>query len=254
MSRRTVGGPDTGARVTAEPGAGDSGWRSYWDVLPERKIFAVEAADYVVRLAGSVGLDRAARVLDFGGGFGFVARLLAPRVGRLAVWDASAHMRRAARQRVAGLRNVRVLEEPGPAAAGERYDLILVNSVVQYMTPAEFDAWLVSWRSLLTPGGRIVLSDVITTREPEPLRELVEFVLLGARRGVLLRTLWEGLSALRGYTRTRRERPLSRIDVAELTARAATLGLKVETLRRNLAYRSGRSTVVLSAPIVEAPR
>jgi hypothetical protein len=32
-------------------------------------------------------------------------------------------------------------------------DLSLVNSVVQYMHPAEFAGWLVRWRKLLAAGG-----------------------------------------------------------------------------------------------------
>ena len=251
MSRPTLARamPAASGDATREPG-----WRVYWEQLPERGIFAVEAADYVARLDARIGLDPAARVLDFGCGFGFVAALVAPRVAQVLAWDAAARMRHAARERLAGHRNARVLEEPGPRAAGVRFDLILVNSVVQYMTSADFDGWLVAWRGLLAPAGRLVLSDVITTRTARPVRELVEFVVLGARRGVLLRTLKEGASALRRYSQTRRARPLSRIDPDALTRRVATLGLTLCVLDRNLAYRSGRSAFVLTAPPREGDR
>jgi SAM-dependent methyltransferase len=226
---------------------GADNWPAYWETLPERRIFAVEAADYVARLHARLGLDPAARVLDFGCGFGFVAALLAPRVGHLAAWDAAAPMRLATRRRLAGQPNARVLDE-APDAAGGRFDLILVNSVVQYMTAAELDDWLPRWRALLAPGGRLVLSDVITARAPAPLRELAEFVALGARRGALLHALRDGVSALRRYTEARRARPLARLDPAALAPAAAALGLTLTVLERNLAYRSGRSTLVLTAP------
>jgi SAM-dependent methyltransferase len=238
-----------GRPASAPRDASEIGWRAYWEELPERRIFAVEAADYVSRLDAGVGLHRDARVLDFGCGFGMVAALVAPRVRQLFAWDAAAHMRHATRRRLADHCNARVLDEFGPGGAGVRFDLILVNSVVQYMTPPDFDEWLVRWSALLAPAGRLVLSDVITARASRPVGELVEFVALATRRRVLLRTLWDGLSALRRYTRTRSARPLRRLDPDELAVRAAALGLTVSALDRNLAYRSGRSTLVLTPAV-----
>lgn len=246
--------PEALARVeVAAPVRPDSGWRPYWDRLEERAIFPVEAADYVARVAATVGIPAFARVLDFGCGFGHVAALLAPGVREVAVWDASASMRRAARRRLAHLANVRILTGPEPAPRAARFDLVLVNSVVQYMTPDEFHAWLDAAPARLVPDGRIVLSDLLTG-DVNPVRELAELLWLCARGGVLLRILREGFLELRHYTRARRARPLSQVDLDDLRQRAARRGLRMDVLPRNLAYRSARTSVVLSRVDVERTR
>jgi SAM-dependent methyltransferase len=246
--------PEALARLdAAAPARPDTGWRAYWDRLEERAVFPVEAADYVARVAATVGVPAFARVLDFGCGFGHVAALLAPGVREVAVWDASKPMRRAARRRLARFSNVRVLAGPAPDRRAARFDLVLVNSVVQYMTPDEFNAWLDVAPGWLARDGRIVLSDLLTG-EVNPLRELAELLWLCARGGVLLRILREGLLELRHYARVRRARPLSRVDLDELSRRAARLGLSVDVLARNLAYRSARTSVVLSRAAAEHAR
>lgn len=227
-------------------------WHAYWDRLEEHVIFRVEAADYVARLEAALGTDLGARVLDFGCGFGFVAELLAPRVAALFVFDASDGMRRRARLRLASHANVRFLRPPGaaPWPARPRFDLILVNSVVQYMTPDEFHGWLGQWGAMLAPRGRLVLSDLLT-HDVDPLREVVEMLVLSARGGCLIRTVRKGMGELCHYAKTRRVQPLCRISLGDLRERAGRLGLAVEVLPSNLTYRRTRATAVLSAPAAE---
>src|SRR3989475_11244968 len=64
-------------------------WHAYWDRLEEHVIFRVEAADYLSRLEAALGPHLGARGLDFGGGVGVVAEVLAPRVPGLFVFHAS---------------------------------------------------------------------------------------------------------------------------------------------------------------------
>src|ERR1700688_385344 len=56
--------------------------------------------------------------------------------------------------RVRSLEDLRKMEE-------KSVDLAVMNSVVQYMTPDEFDAALATIRRLLKPRGRLVLGDVL---------------------------------------------------------------------------------------------
>jgi protein-L-isoaspartate O-methyltransferase len=222
-------------------------WHAYWDRLEEHVIFRVEAADYVTRLEAALGLEPGARVLDFGCAFGFVAELLALRVAELYAFDASDHMQRLAQRRLASHANVRFLAPPGatPWPAGLRFDLILVNSVVQYMPLDELQEWLARWRAMLAPGGRLVLSDLLT-QNVDPLREVVELLVLSARRGCLVSVLRKALGELRQYTKTRRVRPLSQIDFGDLRERAGRHGLAVDVLSSNLTYKKARATAVLS--------
>ena len=43
-------------------------------------------------------------------------------------------------------------------------DLIIVNSVLQYVSVSEFTELLARWRKILKPEGRLVLADVIHPR------------------------------------------------------------------------------------------
>jgi SAM-dependent methyltransferase len=234
---REAGGP-SGSRM-------ENHWDAYWDRLQEHVIFRVEAADYVARLEAAVGLDPGARVLDFGCGFGFIAELLAPRVAELFVFDASEGMRRRAERRLAGHANVRVLGGPAAWPAGLRFDHILVNSVVQYMPPEDFHRWLPQWRAMLAPRGRVVLSDLLT-HDVDPLREVVDLLVLSARRGCLMRVVRKALGELRHYAKTRRVRPLCQTPLGDLRERALRLGLAVDVLPSNLTYRKTRAAAVLS--------
>ena len=224
-------------------------WDAYWDRLEEHVIFRVEAADYVTRLGTALGPDPGARVLDFGCGFGFIAELLAPRVAELFVFDASDQMRRRARLRLARQANVRFLGPPGaaPWPARLRFDLILVNSVVQYMSPDEFSRWLSQWRLMLAPRGRLVLSDLLA-HDVDPLSEVVQMLVLSARRGCLMSVVRKALGELRHYGRIRRARPLCRTALGDLRALAGGLGMFVDVLPFNLTYRKTRASVVLSIP------
>ncbi len=239
---------ETWPRARESGAAGvDDYWPAFWDRLQEHVIFRVEAADYVIRLQAALGPAPRARVLDFGCGFGFIAELLAPQVGELYVFDASSQMRRRARRRLASHANVRFLGPPAavPWPARLRFDLILVNSVAQYMPPEEFDRWLGLWRAMLAGGGRLVLSDLLTGKV-DPVSEVVEMLVLSARRGCLLSVVRKALGELRQYAKTRHGRPLGRIAPDDLRERAGRRGLAVDVLPSNLTYRKRRATAVLS--------
>ncbi len=98
-------------------------WLQYFDSLHEQRMFEVEAADFVERLAWVVPLTPGMRVLDFGCGFGFSAAPLGRKVGEVVLWDGSPNMRRRAATTIAGVANARALTvEPDPSGE-QRFDL-----------------------------------------------------------------------------------------------------------------------------------
>ena len=225
------------------------GWRFYWEELSDdQQIFHEQSDDYVRKLESAIELDQRARVLDFGCGFGFVAQMLAPRVGELFLWDASANMRRRARVKVAGCRNIRFLDLSDSQASPRdlRFDLILVNSVVQYMTLDEFSAWLLRWRKMLAPTGRIVVSDLIPADYPA-VWDFVDLLRFSARRGFLVRAIWQALGEIWRYLSVRQARPLTRIGREELRQLGKAAGLAVSCLPSNLAFFTKRFTAVFAS-------
>jgi SAM-dependent methyltransferase len=231
--------------------AADSGavWDSYWAGLSDnQQLFREQADEYFRNLNSTFRFDPRARVLDFGCGFGYVAELLAPSVGELFLWDASANMRRRARVNVARHQNIRLLDLSDPKCLPDelKFELILVNSVVQYMTFDEFSTWLLRWRNMLGPAGRIVISDLIPPDYPA-LRDFVDLLKLSARRGFLLRAMWQAFSEIWRYWGVRRVRPLSRVGREDLSEEAKRAGLTVRYLPANLTHFKKRVTAVFTS-------
>jgi SAM-dependent methyltransferase len=223
-------------------------WDSYWEELSDKqRLFREQSDEYVQNLKSAIVPDRGARVLDFGCGFGFVAEMLAPQVRELFLWDSSANMRRRARLNVAGHQNIRFLDLSDPKSLPDelQFELILVNSVVQYMTFDEFSAWLLRWRNMLAPGGRIVVSDLIPPDYPA-IWDIVDLLRLSARRGFLVRAIWQAFSEIWRYCGVRTIRPLSRVGWEDLSQWGKDAGLEVIRLPTNLTHFKKRLTAVFT--------
>jgi cyclopropane fatty-acyl-phospholipid synthase-like methyltransferase len=221
-------------------------WTAYWEDIDHRHIFAVEARDYVARLRAAVPVRPTDRVLDFGCGFGHAVELLAPTVAAVGYWDSAEAMRRATGDRSARFRSVFLADLARPAALGAygRFDLVLANSVVQYMGRDELRRWISRWGSLLTPDGRIVLSDV-PAPQTSSVREVLGLIKFARRHRFLARAVRDGMHEAGRYTRSRGEHCLTRWTPDEIAALAAVSGLETTVLPANLTHRSGRFTVVL---------
>ncbi|MCY7342801.1 MAG: class I SAM-dependent methyltransferase [Pseudonocardia sp.] len=231
--------------MTVEPAAAT--WSAYWEGMGHRHIFVVEARDHVARLRREVAPRPTDRVLDFGCGFGHVVELLAPSVAGVGFWDAAAGMRRATAERTASLGTVGPVDLGGPVpeSALGSFDLVLANSVVQYMTADELAGWMPRWRSLLVPEGRIVLSDIPVPGASAAV-EILGMLRFAARHGFLLRAVRDGVREARRYSRSRGSADLRRWRPEDLVRSAAAHGLHAQVLPANLTHRSGRFSVVLT--------
>ena len=234
-------GPGTGS---TRPAAGT--WRNYWeDVTERRRVFEAEAEDHVLRLRKTLPGLQGARALDFGCGFGYTARFLAPYVRRIALWDGSATVRERARLRTAHLANVEYADlADGAGNSDARYDLITAHSVVQYMSEDELRGWLGRWRVMLAPGGRLVLSDLLQPATSSA-HELLGYLVFSLRKGFLWEALLQGVRETAAYFRTRATRPLMQVTPERLQGLAAEAGLRVEFLPHNLSYRRSRVSAIL---------
>jgi len=221
-------------------------WSDYWERLnDEQPIFLIEAQDYVSRLRSAIDLNQNSRVLDFGCGFGNISASLAPYVGRVAVWDSASNMRHCAYERLSAVDNVEFLDishAEHDAAAGQ-FDYILVNSVVQYMSDEQLREWLKRWKAMLNPDGKLIISDIIMPQYSF-IRDLLAFIRICLRNGVLLRSVWGGLKEIRNYGSVKASRPLSKLDEAAISKAAAEVSLDVRLLRENLTYHAGRLTAM----------
>jgi SAM-dependent methyltransferase len=225
-----------------------SGWQQFWADPLDGAHLEAEARYFARNLRLLRRFDGTERVLDFGCGAGYVAREIASHVGSVDLWDASPTARRQAAGELRH-RNVRVLDDLDPESAiGDRYDLIIVNSVVQYMTERELRCWLYAWSRFLRPLGQVIVADV-AFEPPNVPRELAEWVWFCARHGVLLpavRFAWRSQAKYRAALAGEGLYVHERSAWDGLTVDA---GLRLDLADANLTLRKRRATLVLSRPL-----
>jgi SAM-dependent methyltransferase len=186
-----------------------------------------------------------AAVLDYGSGEALEAGRVAAAVGRLYLYDAAPEVRVRLAQRFAAATNIAVLDDAGLAALPERsLDLIVVNSVLQYIAKPELPALLERWRRWLRPSGRLVLADIVPPRDmlvPDTL------ALLGfaRREGFLIAALF-GLVAtfFSDYRRLRARLGLSRYGEEEMVALLCAAGFDARRRLPNFGINPKRMTFV----------
>ncbi|GGQ08130.1 hypothetical protein GCM10010266_34270 [Streptomyces griseomycini] len=142
-----------------------SGWLSSYDLTP---IPAKDMAEWRDETVARVMEAPARRVLEIGSGTGMILLAVAPHTEAYTGTDISPRALRYVEAQLPAAclddGRVRLIEAPAhdlSAVADEQFDLIVLNSVVQYFPTARYldDVLRQAWR-LLTPGGRIVVGDV----------------------------------------------------------------------------------------------
>lgn len=187
-------------------------------------------------------------VLDYGCGDAFEAPRVAQRVQRLYLFDAVPEVVARLRERFADQAKIAVLGEGElMAVAPASIDLIVVNSVVQYLQPEELAAMLATARRLLRPDGRLVVADVI---DPESGAAADVFSLLrcAAGNGFLLAALG-GLVAtfFSDYRRLRASVGLATYREAEFLRILNDAGFDARRRPRNFGFNPQRMTFLADA-------
>ena len=120
--------------------------------------------------------------------------------------------------RVRSLEDLRKMEE-------KSVDLAIMNSVAQYMTPAELDTAFAMIRRLLKPGGRLIVGDVLRP-EVGMARDVIALLRFAVTHG-FLRDALIGLvsTALSDYRQLRSRIGLQRYSEAEMIAKLAAADL-----------------------------
>jgi SAM-dependent methyltransferase len=223
-------------------------WRDYWN--RDTPIYAGDrhkVLHYQLIASDIVALvpSPQAHVLDHGCGEALSAGRVAARCKRLLLCDAAPLVRERLAERFQGNPRIEVLapEEIGrlPDAS---LDLVVANSLLQYLSRDELRGLLRLWRAKLKADGRLVLADVIPPglSPVADARALLDFAWKGgfAVRAVigLMRT------ALSDYRKLRRELGLSTYAEREMIELLRADGFSAERLPRNIGHNQARMTFV----------
>ena len=123
-------------------------------------------------------------------------------------------------------------------------DLVVMNSVAQYMTANELDTAFAVIRRLLKPAGRLVLGDVLRP-EVGMARDVLALLRFAARHGFLKDALI-GLvaTALSDYRELRTKVGLQRYSEDDMIAKLAKAGFSAARTPKNIGHNPWRMTFV----------
>ncbi|HWS06886.1 MAG TPA: class I SAM-dependent methyltransferase [Xanthobacteraceae bacterium] len=182
-----------------------------------------------------------ARVLDYGSGEALHADLVATVAGELLLCEAAPGLREALAQRFAGNAKIRVLVPHEVARLPERsLDLVVLHSVVQYLTPTSASALFTLFHRLLKPGGMLVVGDVIPPEVPAAT-DAVALLRFGSANGFLLTAAW-GLvrTMLSPYRRLRVQLGLTRYAETAMIEKLSAAGFEAQLAPHNIGHNRAR--------------
>lgn len=182
-------------------------------------------------------------VLDFACGEALSARKVAAACGQLILAEPAPGVRGRLIARFADTPKIRVhsLDELRHLEA-QSVDLAVMNSVAQYMAPAELDDGFAVIRRLLKPGGKLVVGDIL---QPDVGmgRDVTALLRMARKHGFLKDAVW-GLvrTALSDYRQLRSRIGLQHYSEAEMLAKLAAAGFSAGRAPNNIGHNPWRMT------------
>jgi SAM-dependent methyltransferase len=231
-------------------------WRDFWN--GEHAIYVSDRhkALHYRRIAQDIVAalpSRTAVVLDVGCGEALSADLVAGKCGRLILCEAAPNVRERLRARFGHIANLAVVApEEVEALADDSLDLVVANSLIQYLSQDELKQALASWRAKLRPGGELILADVIPP-DLSPLTDASQ--LLGfAWRGGFLTAALGGLvrTAFSDYRKLRQQYGLATYTSAAITALVEAEGYEQVVPRPNFGHNPHRMAFCAAKPAAAA--
>lgn len=221
-------------------------WREFWDgahsIYVNDRHRDVHYREIAEQIAAFVPGPHA-RVLDHGCGEAIHADLVAAVAREVLLCDGAPSVRRAIAAHFAGNPKIKVLvPEEIEGLAPNSLDLIVANSLVQYLKADELDRLLALWRRLLAPDGALIVADVIPPHVGT-VSDAVALVRYAAANGFLLAALiGMARTALSPYRKLRAELGIARYGEAEFMAKLRAAGFSAERLPRNMEHNPARMT------------
>jgi len=223
-----------------------SDWRSFWDSehsiyvnARHKDVHYREIADQIAEFVP----NPAARVLDYGSGDAIHADRVAAVAAEVTLCDAAPSVRAAMAARFAGNPRIKVIApEDVSALPDARLDLIVTNSVAQYLTEDELTRLLALFRRLLAPNGTLIFADVIPP-DVGALSDVTALLRYAAKHGFLIAAL-VGLAktTVSPYRKIRNTLGIAQYTQAQFMAKLTAAGFAAERLARNMEHNPARMT------------
>jgi SAM-dependent methyltransferase len=220
-------------------------WISFWDSQHSIYVNERHAAAHFERIAKDL-LPFAPKngvMLDYGCGEALFADRVAEPTAQLILCEPAPNVRANLAGRLADNRKI-VVRKPDDIAvmASRSIDVVVMHSVVQYLSAQEFDSLIRLFRRLLRPGGLLVLGDVVP-RKVSAFDDAYELLGFAAQEGFygaavlgLFRTYFSS------YWRLRKSLGLARYNEDEIIAKLEGGGFAATRARTNIGHNAKRMT------------
>ena len=184
-----------------------------------------------------------AAVLDYGCGEATSADYLAESCGHLTMVEAAPNVMAALKARYGGNGKISVI---GPAEAAAMpaasFDLIVLHSVAQYLSGAELDGLLATFRKLLKPDAVLVVGDVVPPRLAAPAAA-ISLLRCGAENGFFIAAVLGLIRiAVSDYLRLKSKVGLSHYNEAAMLDKLTRAGYSATRAARNIGHNQWRMT------------
>ena len=219
-------------------------WIDYWNTDTPIYVNARHKQLHYQAIARDIrGLIRQpeAVVMDFGCGDALCAADVASACNTLYLCDGAATVRERLALTFVHAPNIRVVSPGEAAAMPERsLDLIIVNSVLQYVSIEDLRALLLNWHDRLSPSGRLILADIVPPHQ-SALADAWALLRFGFSGGFLL-AAFGGLvrTALSDYRKLRADLGLSTYSEGDMLAILGEQGYDAVKLPDNIGHNPGR--------------
>jgi len=184
-------------------------------------------------------------VLDYACGEALSAAKVAEACGQLILAEPAPGVRGRLIARFAPITKIRVRSLDDLRKMPEKtVDLVVMNSVAQYMTAAELDAAFAVVKRLLKASGRLVLGDILRP-DVGMAKDVAALLRFAATHGFVKDALI-GLvtTALSDYRQLRAKVGLQRYGEAEMIGKLAAAGFTASRAHANIGHNPWRMTFV----------
>ncbi|MFG1398661.1 class I SAM-dependent methyltransferase [Roseixanthobacter pseudopolyaromaticivorans] len=219
-------------------------WVSFWDGANAIYVNERHKRVHYERLAADLARfvpGPTARVLDYGCGEALAAQAMARICAHLTLSDAAPSVREKLKARFSAepAISVRSIEEVEALPDGS-FDLVVVNSLAQYLSRAQLEGLLKLFHRLLAPSGRLLLADVIPPGVGAA-RDAAALLSFAARDGFFFAAvLGLARTAVSPYRKLRADLGLATYEEADVLALLRTAGFRAERHRPNVGHNQAR--------------
>jgi len=221
-------------------------WVAYYDSAHSIYVNARHRDVHYARLADAIVSHipaPTAAVLDYGCGEALHADRVAGAAGRLMLAEAGPAVRGRLIERFKQNRKITVISTDRAATMlPQSFDMVIMHSVAQYLSPEEFDRTAALFHRLLKPKGLFLLGDVVPPHV-SAISDALALLRFGWQDGFFLAAV-QGLirTLFSEYWRLRTKMGLTRYSEPQIMGKLAAAGFTATRAPKNIGHLTTRMT------------